>query len=369
MPWAQHLNRVHVRIVVVSSLVLSITCGLKVARGGGAEAVIRAWGDRQARVESFDVSWTGTLFQKVDNGETGTPGQGGGEGIKPPSNHSFATGMRFAADGKGRVRFDYQGQTWSSQQGAFIPEMLTDVFDGRVRKSFFPEGKVGFPNAHISTGSARETGRRVQTLPIRLIYRPFDSALGEFDSTKLVLTEAQGVAEGRPCLILESEGHAVWVDGGKAYVPVRWFEYRRGAVFQSLEMNYQKDDQGGWSPSGWKYTRLCPSGEISESLTATVTSARINSHIPDETFEIQYPDGTWVKNYDTHERYILRGKGDRRPVLDGEFDGTNYQQLLHSDPPGGGRGRWFWTLLAANITLLIAIVAVGFYYRRRVRRV
>jgi len=32
------------------------------------------------------------------------------------------------------------------------------------------------------------------------------------------------------------------------------------------------------------------------------------------------------------ENYILRANGEKRPVLPGEYNGKNYQELLESEP-------------------------------------
>ncbi len=41
--------------------------------------------------------------------------------------------------------------------------------------------------------------------------------------------------------------------------------------------------------------------------------------------------GTWVHDADTKEEYLLRANG-KRPVLPGEFNGRNYDELLRSEP-------------------------------------
>lgn len=348
---------------------------LGVARGHEAEvsteAVVRAWESRQGRVKSFDLAWTGVEYQRIDKTILLlTQGDNLPQSSKkPPADSTLPIKGRFVLDADGRSRMDQAGQTWSLREGKFVDTSSITIFDGKIRKSFFPTSLRGFPSAHIGKGSVAEVGRHVLTLPVCLLYRPFDGALGEFKPGGLVLTDARGVVEGRSCLVLRHGDNVVWVDPERDYIPVRFFQYRRGAVYWSVEINYRTDDQLGWVLSGWKDTRLSVKGTIDDAVTATVTKAAINTSISDDTFEVDYPDGTEVSNLLTDEWYILREGGHKRPILPGEFTGDNYQQLLQSDPPGTGRGAWFWTLLASNVALFIAIVVVGLNYRRRVRRV
>jgi hypothetical protein len=46
----------------------------------------------------------------------------------------------------------------------------------------------------------------------------------------------------------------------------------------------------------------------------------------------RWPIGTWSQNYTTKESCILLEGGKKRPIKPGEFNGKNYDELLHSEP-------------------------------------
>ena len=82
-------------------------------------------------------------------------------------------------------------------------------------------------------------------------------------------------------------------------------------------------------------------------------------------FELRLPPGTWVNDYVKKEKYILRDGGVRRPIVHGEFNGSNYRQLLEHDPPGQRR---FWLLVAVNLAICLVLIFAVAFYRRGARR-
>jgi hypothetical protein len=138
---------------------------------------------------------------------------------------------------------------------------------------------------------------------------------------------------------------------------------QRGRVVGAVEVEYNADLQVGWMPITWKVVRFLPDGGLNDSVTANVAEYRVNAPSSGELFELQYPPGTWVRNHVTNETYIIREGGWKRPVLRGEFDGTNYEQLLNSDPPGMPSRRWLSIILVAATILLIVVVLRACYRR------
>ena len=78
---------------------------------------------------------------------------------------------------------------------------------------------------------------------------------------------------------------------------------------------------------------------------------------------VRLPMGTWVENAIRGETYILREDG-RRPVLPGEFNGANYLDLLHSDPPSPSRR----TAMLAGVGCLFALMVVAWLLASRLRK-
>jgi hypothetical protein len=330
------------------------------------EVVLQAWQDRAARVKAFDVSWAGTMYTLDVNHEAAGAGTTADGAPKPPPNANFPIEMRLALDDRGRARFEYAGKTWASRKNAMVDEVTIDLYDGKQRKTFFQDEAKGFPSYHLSAAASAEFVRHVRLVPLRLALRPLDPRVGCFTAGELTLTDQQGMVDGKACLVLKHPRGTVWVDPARQFIPVRYFAVDQGKVTRQLEIDYDPDGVAGFLPKAWKDVRLLPAGVVEDSVTATVTKTALNRPLPDDTFEVQYPEGTWVRNYDTGERYIQR-KHDKRPIPPGEYDGKNYEQLLHSEPPGSlWRGRWL-RLVVINV-VVIGVVVGALYSYRRIRR-
>jgi hypothetical protein len=92
----------------------------------------------------------------------------------------------------------------------------------------------------------------------------------------------------------------------------------------------------------------------------------LNETIEDTAFQVTFPVGTWVRDYRTDEKYILREGGARREIEAGEFTGDNYEQLLHSEPPSRALARKRVWGLAVSALLFLAIG--GWFLYRHWRR-
>jgi len=156
------------------------------------------------------------------------------------------------------------------------------------------------------------------------------------------------------------------VDPGRDFVPVRYHQYDRGSLEQTVDITYRSDETHKWVPAGWTNAQFHGSEHLGRSMTVKVTDVRINVELPADLFDLPpLPDGTWVRNYMTDEDYIVQKGGKRRDVTPGEYDGNNYQYLLHSDPPGSRR-RWLLRVLLGSVIVLAAMAFVR-HVRRRSR--
>jgi hypothetical protein len=101
-----------------------------------------------------------------------------------------------------------------------------------------------------------------------------------------------------------------------------------------------------------------------DSVAATVTSLRINEPIAEKEFDIEIPDGTWVNDTVAKETYLLREKGNKRPILKDEYDGTNYQQLLTTEPRNTDDKSARLGVIVGTMLGALALVAILLFYRR-----
>lgn len=339
------------------------------------EDIIRAWISRQSSVRAFDFLWTGEKNGAIDDLDY-TPNEEPPGSIRPPDRASFRVEFRLAIDERGRTLLDYTGKTWNFAKGELIPKRVIDIYDGNARTIFFPDGtgSLRYPNAAIERRRENSTDvlrSHNLALPIALIYRPFNENSWPLDKDKLTLTTEKGIADQNLCLILKYQKGIgmesfIWIDPNKGFLPVRLFEYSSGVLEHSLYITYSTDERDGWLPSSWRDVWSYPNGKLKGQIysteTAETTKCKINVPIDGSSFEVQFPSGTWVHNYYTEKEYIVRDGGDIRPILPGEYNGTNYEQLLHSNPPRLLR-KWLGGLIVIICTISISIFGYR-YYRR-----
>jgi hypothetical protein len=330
--------------------------------------IVDAWRARQARAKTFDFVATGTKSvsaRTISESEFRLRSALGKAADFSVPDVSFPIKLRLAVDEKGRILFDYYGQTLSVQKKCYLDEHYSDVFVGDVRKTLFAVGNLEFPNAHFRKTAPASRPRYPQGLPVLMVYRGLDRDAGVFDAAKLRLTEDKGVVENRPCLILSHGESMVWVDPARDFTPTRYRVIDQGVVLQSYDIKYTNVTEHGWVPTSWTVTKLDRNGDVEDSVTATVAEYRISLPISEDVFDLRLPPGTWVNDYLNGETYILREGGVRRPIVPGEYDGYNYKRLLVENPPAQKR---LLVLIGVNVGILFLIIVFVVLYRRGLRR-
>jgi hypothetical protein len=363
-------------ILLLISFIVPLILSAEVSgedQGDKLGEIIKVWRKRQTGVQLMDFIASGKQHKpevKLGTRASKMLGQPTNSTVTIPAI-AFDVEMRLAVDTKGRTRFDFEGKTWSSKEHAYVEQSTSEVFDVKERTLLFKTGNLDFPNAHINRVASSETFRDLRVLAILIAFCPFDSRLGLFRPAALEVTNKQGVLGGRRCIILKHSenqsavGGTVWVDPARSYVPVRYFESQRGKVVFSVDIEYSPDTDVGWVPTAWNNSLFTPDGrQLAESLTVKVKKYEINHGLVGDPFRLVLSPGTWVSNNVTGERYILRDGSVRRPVQKGEFTGSNFQELLHTDPPGGGSYRQFVFLLFIVGMALVLLGTTVFVYRR-----
>ncbi len=279
-------------------------------------------------------------------------------------------------DAKGRFRLDYIGRVYDPTSHSYVDATTIDENDGSKRIGFYPNGIQEFPNAQISTDPNSKSANTIQSLPLRLVYRTIDPIFGVIDVANLAVVESTAVINDVECLGVRqapSTGSPleviIWVDPSKDYIPVQYWSKIQGRPVQYVEISsFARDEVNGWVPEKWTIVRkFGKDGSPRWSDAVGMTAFAINHRVPEDAFEIRFPVGTWVQNNITKEAYIVRDQGQKRPVLAGEFNGTNYLELLNSEPGDNLAPKTFRLyLILANLAVIAAIVFL--FVRKRGRR-
>ncbi len=351
-----------------SRLISLSLCGLAFAWCRSAEAapadadrIVRIWQQNGVNVRTFDLEWRAEEFRAA-----GSEGPVGGKHV-PLEDVTVESTGRIAVDGDGRVRLETDGVTWSRNEDEYVRQHAIDIFNGQDRHLFFAEGSSEFPSAHISESSPSGVANDLRVYPILLALRPFDSRLGVFKRQEVRASGNTVVNDGRPCDVLYHQSGTLWIDPARGHLPVRYLIAANGATTIEVQITYEPVD-GIFLPAGWETTRFLENGDVSATVEAVVSKRSINPPFGPEVFSVEYPPGTWVRNYKTNERYILREAGDKRPVLKGEYDGTNYTALLNSEPRQAtvDEGLGLWKIVAIlGAAMLLTAGGIALFRRMR----
>jgi hypothetical protein len=352
--------------VLFVSGVCAAVCIAARARAGdrgetSIDAIVKAWSDRMGQVRSYSFVWSGSEFIV-------------GTGVPPPdgprtalydrarnSEHTFDLRIIVAVDGSGRQRFESHGSLWSNDEVRFVPHSETTVFDGGHETSLLFGGGPGFSTALIAPRTNSMVSQLIQLLPWQIVYRPFDRNLRFLTVTDAHLDLAPVMIDGRPCVTLgQSAGgsngsRTVYLDKSSGFLPVQYVETgSTGIVMKQINLRYSTEADRTSFPSSWDITLFSMQGRATISYSGKVIDHKINPELPESMFRLEIPPGTWVTDDTAGTKYITRDGGEKRPIVNGEFNGKNFDELLHSDPPGFlSWGRML------GICATVAILAVG----------
>jgi hypothetical protein len=367
------------QIAVITLLLALAQHAASAGRSGDArQDLLDAWEKRQTAVHSFDFTIADDVYGAAHTVEALQSDDSRVRGTKKAPEVTFSGRQRLAMADDWHFREERDELVWSSRQNKHIAQTAVLVYDGKVRKTFFPESGLGHRVAFIMNGedpglnAVRGLFITGDLHPLLLIYRPLHANMRYFDRTNCKIEGTEGV-EGANCVIVEQDdphiSHCelrVWADPSKDFLPVRFQESRAGRVQRSVDFHYEKTDKNGWVPSGWTSGQW-NGAQLTSSHTVKVVRYELNTALPDSTFDIgALPPDTYVRNLLTKEDYILREDGSRREVLDGEYNGDNYQTLLNTDTPGRSAKAIRW-LVISGATVLCALLIVGYVRHRRAR--
>lgn len=343
------------------------------AAGGEADrdallsTVIEQWRRREDATRSFRFVWQGRQFRGADYHALPQ------DGDVPANVGQIRIALTTCLHESGCLaKFETDRDYWRAKESRFVPGSTVVSFDGDCQWSLAHKGGEEYPRGAI--GGAPDGTlivKNVWFLPLRMMYWPFHEKFGVFNADELVLASDSDVVDGRECLVVsqsDPKGRVlkVWVDPSREYVPIQYTKALRGVPRRHISIDYVNDPELGWVPSSWKRDELNPKSEIMESLAAQVVQREVNAEFTAERFAIEFPSGTYVRDYRDDTTYILREGDEPRPVRRGEFTGDNYEQLLHGDPPvTGATGSWRLFASATSAAVLLAVILVVI---RRARR-
>ena len=299
------------------------------------DTILKAWQAREQSTKSFDFRWRSKRF---DNGSFQSAllrrqaaRNHEGDPVYAPET-TYIAKYRFLLDDKDRLRLEHEDVEWSLDKKDYLPRTTVDIFDGSNNKTLFKGGVSEFNVAFIGINQAN-IGKFLWLLPIRLTFRSLTGASSVFDKDKLTLADNSNSSDVDGFIVLHDDHlREVWVDPTKDYVPVKLFEHRQdGSVIDRMTISHRHDPVDGWIPQAWTMEVFQKNGQLETSDATTVIEHSINKSASDSDFDLDMSGGAYVRD-SKNGQYILRPDGTKRPILKGEFNGHNFEELMNSEP-------------------------------------
>ncbi len=201
---------------------------------------------------------------------------------------------------------------------------------------------------------------------------PFLPQFLQENKSKYRVLAAPEDIEGALCWVAEWPGmDKIWVDPQRGFaITRREFAWGPGKPLKYAHRNhdFREVKPGLWLPFRQGEDRYASVVAEKESLWGKVAAtneytllAAEFDNVPDSQFEVKLPPGTRVIDMVRDFRYAVSGTGDTDPFTAEIEEARRERQGLE---PTGSRKRWI--IAAANLVLL-AVVGLGWFYRKRIR--
>ena len=338
LDWSNHITMPTMRRACVIALLPLLLASVRADDKPDLQKILDAWKAREQNTKSFDFRWRSKRF---DDGSDHIPPSSRLQWAKKPADRvdppdtTYIAKYRFLMDDKDRLRRERDDVEWSVEKNDYLPRTSVELFDGSINKLLYTDGASQFKIAFIGTDHTH-IGELLWLWPVRLTFRPLTGGSAVFNRESLAISAN---SEGGDLIALkDAQLHSntqleVWVDPTKDFAPIRLTGTYKGNVVSRLSISHRHDPVDGWIPQAWTIEVYRNDGKLKMSESATVTEHSINKSAAESDFDLDLSSGgVWVTDRSYDNVYILRPDGTKRPILKGEFNGHNYEELMNSEP-------------------------------------
>jgi len=352
-------------LACVPDAALAQTKAVGSTEGDDLPTILAVIKSRAANFASFDAEWRGTqkATHQFISGKSAE--QLKQIGIAVDKYVDFPVEGRFVRDNKGRIRIEYLNSCLAKSSVLVKTKKSIEIYDGKKSTQFFSEGQLDYPFASITNDRPDLITRKSVLLPLRIILCPFADEYGVLPSDPSAFTLAVEIVNNVACARLATKDHVVWLSMRDQYLPVRHHYVNDGRILIGFEYTLDRAKPAGFPIRSWKQTTFDAKGKVESEIDAVITRFTPEPSFADNQFQIVFPSGTWVSDQTRNEKYLVKPDGSQRPIRAGEFTGTNYQELLTTDPPRPPSRLRFVLGLTAGILVLVG--SVYYLYRRNHR--
>ncbi|QDT37241.1 hypothetical protein [Stratiformator vulcanicus] len=305
-----------------------------------ADVVIKKMQQRAEQFEGVDISWvtktTGGAYA-LATGEVK---------LLPTFERVRRETSRLRFKDSDCYRFDHTRRFWSEDREVFVTSEAINVLADE-RRYFFAGNDLRHPSLMISPDNMKPgdgLSNIYFTVSAVSYWHPVTGL--PFDAMHAAIRKGGESAEVREveCVLFEFDGdhgakHRLWIafDDRLEALPIRLVVQFKMATAQ-FDWEYgQTNDDPAVELIGWSHKMTGLNGKTSTFEESIVTDwKRLDSDVTCASLKPELPAGTMVHDYrgpDNSEQYILREDGSKRVIRPGEYDGTNYEELLKTPGP------------------------------------
>jgi hypothetical protein len=324
-------------------------------------------------VKSAHFVWTIAMTRTKGSISKITPPLLKEPGISPPSDHSFTSHRELTFD-LTKLAYSYTSQQWKESQKEYVDTKSQFVHNGTIYATFRPKSFSDFPIGYVKRNCIHGEVTTMHVRPVLMAYRASDSSLSPYREGMFRVTGKRAMIGGRWCweMRVPSTGlqtSFLWVDPGNGFVAKRFsvLHNKTNGIVWNMDVQYESHNVAEWLPVRWDAIENHVDGTLLLSAKAEMRSHEFNPVLPDSTFEIDFPPGTYVIDQDTGSHYIQLEDSRLRAISRSEIT-KPYQELLKSSSPDQHRRNWTWRVLAPVGVLGVAMARIAVYRSRKSRR-
>jgi hypothetical protein len=260
-----------------------------------------------------------------------------------------------------KVRYEDNHPRWRIPEGVLLQSISVNVTNGEIGKAYYPNGvgRTGKPQGFICDRAEADLIKSDQLLALTINLRGLDPSISPYLLMEAKRTGVRQSIDGDPCeectIVLNKDKGLVaslWIDPERDFVVRRIRTLRQGRVIRQVNVQFQKDNHVGWLPAEWVRTQFDSSGRVLQTSTGVVTGIRINESVPNQAFEVLFPEGCLVHDRRSGKDYRVLPNGMLKQV-------SPFGEDLDSVIPQPGMP-WYtrnkWLLVGAGVSLVALVM-------------
>jgi hypothetical protein len=374
------MGRAILAILSVASAVISPGQGLCQESSADLLNVRHAWEGRESTFNSFRATWSQKTFLSRDSRNSfARLGQShSSKDKKRPELDELTYDETVSITVSGtNVLYSRDGALPApSQPAGVLRQVKTSAYDGHLNRDIdLPNEVRAFPQGLMRTTFPGY--RDIAVRPIFVALRPLN--------TSLVGINIDGLSKGNPatvdghdCITFEAETpktsdltrYFVCPDFDWSITRIQMLS-KDAHLQNQTDIQYKQAPSGEWIPRSWSFTKFDgASRAIANMISANIDSFERLATVPIETFQPQFPVGTWVSDIRSRPEkdFIVKEDGQQRAITAAELrGGATYEQLAATSAGHAITQTKWWTkwVIIGNVIVVVVLSVLVAWRRAR----